>query len=177
MVHAALGNPTLKSIALVAPWLHDAKIVEEVYGGKDGVAKLIAASREAQRKYDATGELTLLPAAGPKGSNAVMAGVPYYTERDRGLIPEWENTFNVASWEGWLTFDTIAPAAELRQPFLMVHSEAAAIPHGAKQFFASVRAPKMQVWLEGVSQLDFYDRDQPVNSSADAVARHMRETL
>lgn len=177
MVHAAIGNTTLKSIALVAPWLHDAKIVEEVYGGKEGVAKLIAASRAAQRKFDATGELTLLPAAGPKGSNAVMAGVPYYTERDRGLIPEWENTFNVASWEGWLTFDAIAPAAQLRQPILTVHSEAAAIPHGAKRFFASVRAPKMQMWLDGVSQLDFYDRERPVNASADAVALHLRKTL
>lgn len=177
MVHAAVGEATLRSVALVAPWLHDKKIVEEVYGGPEGVAKLIAASREAQARYERTGELTLLPASGPKGSNAVMAGVPYYTERDRGLIPEWENTFNVASWEGWLTFDAIAPAPSVKQPMMIVHSEAAAIPHGTKQFFANLRVPKQQLWLDGVSQLDFYDRAQPVNVSADAVAQHLRKTL
>lgn len=177
MVHAAVQNPAIASVALVAPWLHNADIVNTVYGGADSVRHLIARARTAQAHFDSTGELTLLPAAGPQGSEAVMAGVPYYTEADRGAIPQWENTFNVASWEGWLTFDALAPAPLVTQPTLIVHSEAAAIPQGAHQFFAALRAQKAQLWLDGVSQFDFYDRDTPVNTAADAVAEHFQRTL
>jgi uncharacterized protein len=177
MAHAAADTPTIKSVALVAPWLHDAKIVNEVYGGPDSVAKLIKIAQEAQAKFDKTAELTLVPAAGPQGSNAVMAGVPYYTETDRGQVQAWENTFNLASWDDWLTFDAMPAAPKLNQPFTIVHSEAAAIPHGAKQFYASVTSIKTQLWIDGVSQLDFYDRETPVNASADHVAKHFGKTL
>lgn len=174
MVHAAAGSSVINSVALVAPWLHDAAIVNAVYGGEASVAGLIATGRQAQALFEQSGELTLLPAAGPQGSNAIMAGVPYYTEADRGAIPAWENTFNLASWEGWLRFDAQTAAPNLRQPFLMVHSEAAAIPQGAHQFFANVPGTKSQLWLEGVSQFDFYDRPAPVTAASDAVAAHFR---
>jgi fermentation-respiration switch protein FrsA (DUF1100 family) len=177
MVQAAINDPVITSVALVAPWLHNAGIVNAVYGGAESVQHLIDLSRTAQSRFGATGALTLLPAAGPQGSNAVMAGAPYYTEADRGAIPQWENTFNVASWEGWLTFDALAPAAMLTQPTLIVHSEAAAIPQGARQFFNALRAPKSQLWLDGVSQFDFYDRETPVDTAADAVAEHFGRTL
>jgi hypothetical protein len=177
MAHAAADTPLIKSVALVAPWLHDAKIVDEVYGGRDAVAKLIKTAQEAQAKFEKTGELSLVPAAGPQGSNAVMAGVPYYTEKDRGQVQAWENTFNLASWDDWLTFDAMTAAPKLKQPFTIVHSEAAAIPHGAKQFYAQVTSMKTQLWIDGVSQLDFYDRDTPVNTSADHVAKHIGKTL
>jgi hypothetical protein len=176
MVHAAKDSKVLKSVALVAPWLHDRAIVNAVYGGETSVNGLIATGREAQSVFERTGELRLVPAAGPQGSNAVMAGVPYYTEADRGAIQAWENTFNLASWEDWLTFDA-QTASTLPQPFFMVHSEAAAIPQGARQFFANVQGRKGELWIDGVNQLDFYDRPAPVTQSADAVARHFRATL
>lgn len=175
MVTAAQNRRVLRSVALVAPWLHDAAIVEQVYGAGN-VTALTKLAKDTQAKFEATGELSLVPAAGPQGSNAVMAGVPYYTEADRGAIAKWENTFNPASWDDWLTFDA-QKAAGLSQPFFMVHSEAAAIPQGAKQFFANVQGEKGQLWLDGVSQFDFYDREAPVNASSDAVAQHFRGSL
>jgi uncharacterized protein len=176
MVTAAQNSRVLRSVALVAPWLHDAAIVEQVYGGPSSVNSLITTAQEAQARFDANGALSLVPAAGPTGSNAVMAGVPYYTETDRGAIPQWENTFNLASWDDWLTFDA-QKASSLSQPFFMVHSQAAAIPHGAEQFFANIRGHKGQLWLENVNQLDFYDRAEPVRAAADAVADHFKQTL
>jgi uncharacterized protein len=174
MAEAAATTPALKSVALVAPWLHDRAIVNAVYGGEKGVAALVKASRDAQKKYDATGQPTLLTAASTTDQSAVMFNVPYYTEPDRGLIPQWDNRFNVASWEGWLTLDAMPTAKKLQAPLLVVHSEAAAIPLGAKQFYAQVNAPKTQLWLDNVNQFDFYDREQPVNAAADAVAQHFR---
>lgn len=177
LVHAAANGAPVQSVALVAPWLHDAAIVRAVYGGETGVATLMASARQAREAWTRSGTLTLRPAAGPTGANAVMAGVPYYTEPERGAIPAWENTFNVASWERWLTFDAMPAAERLKAPFLMVHSDAAAIPDGARRFFEAVRGAKAQLWLDGVAQFDFYDQPAPVARAADAVAEHFRRTL
>ncbi|MEN1727613.1 MAG: alpha/beta fold hydrolase, partial [Pseudomonadota bacterium] len=52
MSDAALDNPVISSVALVAPWLHDAEIVNAVYGGEAGVAGLIEISRQAERSIE-----------------------------------------------------------------------------------------------------------------------------
>ncbi|MFN7694872.1 MAG: alpha/beta hydrolase [Burkholderiales bacterium] len=177
MAEAAATTPALRSVALVAPWLHDRAIVNAVYGGEQSVASLIKLGRDAEAKFKATGQATLLPAASTTDKTAVMFNVPYYTEPSRGLIPQWENKFNVASWEAWLTLDAMPTAPLLKAPLLMVHSEAAAIPQGARQFYAAVSAPKQQLWLDNVGQFDFYDRAAPVKTAADAVAAHFKASL
>ncbi|KPF66531.1 dienelactone hydrolase [beta proteobacterium AAP99] len=177
MAQAAATTPAIKSVALVAPWLHDARIVEQVYGGAASVQNLINASRTAEQAFRSTGKATLVLAASSTDKTAVMFQVPYYTEADRGLIPQWENRFNVASWEAWLTFDAQQFAPRMAQPTLVVHSEAAAIPQGARQFLGNLKGKKTELWLDGVNQLDFYDREQPVDRSADAVRAHFAATL
>lgn len=170
MATAAEQSSTFKTIALVAPWLHNAAIVEEVYGGADGVAGLIEIGRAAAATEAETGAPQLIPATGPEGSSSLMPGVPYYTEEGLGMIPEWENTFNLASWEGWLTFDGVRAAPGIPQPLMIVHSEDAAIPAGAHQFFADLNSDKQELWLDGVTQFDFYHREDAVTAASDAVA-------
>lgn len=169
MASVAADNPKLRTLALVAPWLHDAAIVEEVYGGKDGVAALIAVGREAEAALR-RGRPRIVPAASATDPDAIMFGVPYYTESDRGLIPEWDNRFNLASWEGWLSFDALQFAPKIAKPSLIVHSRAAAIPQGVQRFAGALRGPVREVWLDGIAQFDFYDREQPVQRAADAAA-------
>ncbi|MFD9901041.1 alpha/beta hydrolase [Mesorhizobium sp. NPDC059025] len=177
MVHAAAVTPALKAVALVAPWLHDRAIVSETYGGSDGVAALIASGDAAEASFKTSGRQAFVPAASLTDRSAVMFGVPYYTEAGRGLIPAWRNEADPAFWRSWLTFDAIQAAPRLTQPFLMIHSNAAAIPQGARKFYASVRAPKDQLWLDDVTQFGFYDGDAPVRASANAVAEHFRNVL
>ena len=55
---------------------------------------------------------------------------------------------------------------------LIVHSEAAAIPQGAKAFYAKLSAPKTELWLDNVTQFEFYDQPEPVKAAADAAAKH-----
>ena len=172
MATAAERSDTMTSIALVAPWLHDRAIVDTVYGGPEAVAGLIEAGRRAAQAEADSGALQLITAAGPEGSDALMAFDSYYTDPDRGMVAAWENTFNVASWEGWLTFDAIRTAPAIDEPTLIVHSEAAAIPEGARAFFEDLLAPKAQLWLPDVSQFDFYDRPDAVAIAADAAADH-----
>lgn len=177
MVTAAAENAAIKSVALVAPWLQDAEVVEQTYGGKDGVARLEAASDAAEAAYRSSGKQALLPAASRTDDRAIMFKVPYYTETDRGMIPAWRNEADPAFWRGWLTFDAIQAAPRLHQPFLMVHSEAAAIPQGARKFYARLAGQKQELWLDNVTQFDFYDRAAPVKIASDAVAAHFRATL
>ncbi|MEO1201519.1 MAG: alpha/beta fold hydrolase [Pseudomonadota bacterium] len=173
MSDAALVNANVKSVALVAPWLHDAGIVSAVYGGEDGVAGLIEAGRQAER----ADEPVLIEAASMGNESSLMFEAPYYTETDRGLIPEYDNRFNVASWEGWLTYDAIQTADRLDKPMLLVHSEAAAIPDGAREFARRMGDKATMIWLDNVTQFDFYDRPDAVSRSLNAVAEHFDATL
>ncbi len=177
MANAALQSENIKTIALVAPWLHNREIVNQVYGGEESVQSLIDTSRQAQAKYETTGELSLIPAASMTDENAVMYQAPYYTEADRGAIPEYINEFNLASWEGWLTFDTITIAENLTKPVLIIHSENAAIPQGAKEFYQRLSGEKSQIWLEDTTQFDFYDSPQAVNIASDEVAAYFEQVL
>jgi fermentation-respiration switch protein FrsA (DUF1100 family) len=177
MAHAVTGAGQVRSVALVAPWLHDQDIVEATYGGPEGVAKLLAAGDAAENAHRSSRRQAFVPAASRTDTRAVMFEAPYYTEEDRGLIPEWRNEVDPGFWRSWLSFDAQAAAPRLTQPFAMVHSSAAAIPQGARAFYARLSGNKRELWLDGVSQFDFYDRDDPVRRSADFVAGHFAETL
>ena len=177
MVTAAAATPAIRSVALVAPWLQDRETVEQTYGGADGVAKLEATGDAADTEYRSTGRQHFVPAASLTDDRAVMFKAPYYTDSDRGMIPAWRNEADAGFWRGWLTFDAIQVAPRLQQPFLMVHSEGAAIPKGAHKFFARLQAPKQELWLDNVTQFDFYDRPAPVTAASDAVSAHFRTTL
>lgn len=89
----------------------------------------------------------------------------------------WRNEIDPAFWEAWLTFDSITYAPHVRQPLVMVHSEAAAIPAGARHFYDQYAGAKSQFWLENVSQFDFYDQGEVVMVSSEVVARHFARTL
>ncbi len=177
MADAAVQSQDIQAIALVAPWLHDREIVNQVYGGEESVQSLIDTSRKAQTKYEATGELSLIPAASTTDENALMYQAPYYTEQDRGAIPEYINEFNLASWEGWLTYDAITTADDLNKPVLIVHSEAAAIPQGVKEFYNRLSGEKDELWLADTTQFDFYDSPEAVSKASDAVAKYFGQAL
>ena len=171
MAEAASGNANFRSVSLVAPWLHNGTIVEQVYGGAEGVARLIASSRAAEASEKA-GQPQVIVAASTSDQSSLMYGIPYYTEVGRGLVPEYDNKFNLASWEPWLTYDSVAVAARLDKPTLIVHSEAAAVPQGAHAFFSLLKGDALELWLENVSQFDFYDKPDHVTRAADAAAQH-----
>ncbi len=173
MSDAALQNKHIKTLALVAPWLHNAEIVNAVYGGEEGVKKLIQISRDAEK----ASEPVILEAASMTNESAVMYQAPYYTESDRGMIPEYDNKFNAASWEGWLTYDAIKTADKLEKPTLLVHSEAAAIPQGAQEYAQRMGGDVKTVWIDNATQFDFYDKPNIVTRSVSEVVKHFKITL
>lgn len=165
MAAAVADDARLSKLALVAPWLHDPKMAEGIYGGPETAANLIAAG-EAEDAAE-----TVLLGASSTDENSVMYQAPYYTEEDRGLIPAYDNKFSVLSWKPWLTYDAQVSADRLTKPTLMVGSPSIALPAGAAAYEARMTAPLEKLWLgEDVTQFDFYDRADAVKASADAVA-------
>ncbi|MEM7723726.1 MAG: alpha/beta hydrolase [Pseudomonadota bacterium] len=168
MVDATTGNDAIRKVGLVAPWLQNEDIVNAVYGGAEGVAGLIEMGRAA----GASGG-QIIPAAGPEGADGVLMPIGgYYYEADRGAIPAYDNKWNTASWEGWLTYFPADHAPAFDKPLHIVHSDAAAIPDGARAFVAGTPAPVGETWIDDVIQFDFYDQPEHVTTATDAVAAH-----
>jgi hypothetical protein len=162
VVMAAVDNPKVKKLALVASWLHDSEGVKLFYGGAEGVADKIQKSRAARKKFETTGVVDYAPKVSLTDTSAAMYGdFSYYLDKKRGLIPEWESDkFAVMSWEPWLTYDPHPYVSKISCPVLMVHSEQAALPEHVKKFFAAVPSnPKSIYWTDGI-QFDFYDGKQ-----------------
>ncbi|WP_406649242.1 alpha/beta hydrolase [Aliisedimentitalea scapharcae] len=170
MVDAVSGNPLVQRLGLVAPWLQNKEIVEAVYCGAQGVAGLIEVSHVAEAKG---GEI--IPAAGPEGAEGVLMPIGgYYYEADRGAIPEYDDKWNNAGWEGWLTYHPADNPERLDKPLSIVHSESAAIPQGVQTFLAGFAGDATAQWLEDVTQFDFYDNPEDVARAAETMAEHFR---
>lgn len=170
MVDAVAGNKLVDRIGLVAPWLQNADLVEAVYGGAEGVAGLIELSQTAESEGG-----QIIPAAGPEGATGVLMPIGgYYYEEDRGAIPAYDNKWNNAGWEGWLTYYPADHADRLTQPLAIVHSESAAIPQGVRSFLEGFAGDATLQMLEDVTQFDFYDNPEDVTRAADAMADHFK---
>jgi dienelactone hydrolase len=170
MIDAAAGNDLVHRVGLVAPWLQNDEIAKAVYGGAEGVAGLLQVSRAAE---DAGGQI--IPAAGPEGAEGVLMPIGgYYYEADRGAIPEYDNRWNNAGWEGWLTYHPADNPQRLQKPLAIVHSESAAIPQGVRSFLSGFAGEATMQWLEGVTQFDFYDKPADVTRAAETMAEHFR---
>ncbi|MDK9739438.1 alpha/beta fold hydrolase [Vibrio sp. D404a] len=173
MLDAVAGNDKVQAAAVVAPWLHDKAMATGIYGGEESAANLIAAAKQAQD----SAEPVIMEAASTTNSNALMYQAPYYTETDRGLIPEYDNKFNVASWDGWLNYNGQASAPIQNKPVLMVVSEDMALPAGAHAYLEKANDNVEAIWLEDVTQFDFYDQPKPVADAINAVVIHFEENL
>ncbi len=177
MSGTAARDRRIKSLALVAPWLHNSPIVEAIYGGADGVARKIDAGEAARERYERTGEVDYVPACSDTDEAAAMYGpFTFYLDPARGAIPEWTNRFAVMSWPEWLRFDGVRYGADIDAPTVVVHSEGAAVPDGARQFFANLAGPKDIFWTQG-AQFDFYDQEPQVGKAVAVAANHFAQTL
>ena len=167
----------VKSLALVAPWLHNGEIVRALYGGDAGVAERIRLANTARIKFEQTGTVDYVPAVNETDKRAAIPfHLDFYMNKERGAIPQWPNRFAVMAWTDWLTFDPIRFGRDVAVPLQVVHSEAAATPNGVKEFYALVKGQKDILWTRG-EQTDFYDLEPQVTIAVQAVVKHFGKTL
>ncbi len=165
IVGAAARDERIAAISLVAPWLHNETLTHMIYGGEEGIAKLLQQSAKAKESYAADGTVEYVPAVSTTNPKAAMYGAfDFYLDPQRGAIPEWDGQFAVMAWEKWLNFDPVALASQVNVPALIVHSEDAAIPDGAKMFYQQLSGDKDSHWTSG-SQFDFYDDQAKVSEA------------
>lgn len=168
MLDATRDNDAVARVGLVAPWLQDQEIVEAVYGGAEGVAGLMQLAAEAEAKG---GEV--IPAAGPEGAEGVLMPIGgYYFDPARGAIPQYDDAWNNAGWDDWLSYHPVERAGDYDKPLAIVHSDAAAIPQGVRAFVGAITGEATQAWLEGITQFDFYDDPEAVETAANEMAAH-----
>jgi fermentation-respiration switch protein FrsA (DUF1100 family) len=173
----AAADARVKTVGLVAPWLHDPDLVQPYYGGAEGVELLLARGKSARQRYETTGTVEYVPACSATDKTAAMFGpYDYYLDPTRGSIPEWGARFATMAWPDWLGYDAIATAQHVNQPVVMVHSRNGAVPDGAEAFAAHCAHRADIVWTSG-TQLDFYDQPQQVQFAVDRIVDHFRATL
>lgn len=180
MAEASVEDKRLKSLALVAPWLHNTDILAAAYGSQAELQRRLDRGEAAKRAYETTGKVEYMVGASTTDQNAAMIvdeQNDYYINPQRGAIPEWPNRLAVMSWLPYAHFDGVAVGKNVRIPILVVHSEDAAIPDGAKRFYADVPTKDKEIyWTQG-TQLDFYDQEPQVTKASSAAATHFRTTL
>lgn len=178
---AAVDGAPVRALALVAPWLHDATIVRQMYGGSDGVLVRLERAEAARALRQRTGEVTYVPAASNTDPAAAMYApgdlLDYYLNPARGAVPAWTNRFAVESWNDWLRWDPIALAPAVPVPTIVVHSESAAIPEGARRFAAALRVPHQLAWVRAQSQFAFYDDPATIDRALDRATPFLSRTL
>jgi uncharacterized protein len=179
MAVATAEDPRIKTFIAVAPWIHDAALVNEIYGGEQAVRERIEAAQVAQTKFEQTGQIDYVPAISTTNKSAAMYGnFDYYLNPSRGAIPQWANQFAVMSWAEWLTFSAMPEAKQIKVPTLFIHSEKAAIPDGARQFFAAIPGNnKKIVWLPNIEQFDFYDKEPIVDRAVSEAVKQLKASL
>jgi hypothetical protein len=102
--------------------------------------------------------------------------VGFYLDPNRGAVPGWPNRFAVMAWTEWLHFDPIALAAHAAVPTLIVRSEDAAVPAGARRIYEYLVCDKEIVWTDG-TQTGFYDQPATVGPAAARAAAHFARHL
>ena len=173
---ASVDNPRVRALGAVAGYYRDPAEMSAADGA--GFSAKIAEGRAARERFEATGDLQLVPAAALTGDAAMRMPDTYdYYATRRAATPNYRNEFAVMSREHFLPFDVQAAAPKLVAPIAMVHSEKALSPAWARRFYERVRVPKSIDWIESNNQVDFYDDPRLVRIASDRIARHLREHL
>jgi uncharacterized protein len=167
---AVANGASFKSISLVAPWLHNTEIVQQVYGEKREI--LMNKAIKAKKIFAETGKVEYVLGVSSTDETAAMYGpIDYYLNPKRGAIKEWGNQFATMAWQGWLEFDAIKSAEKINIPVQIIHSKKAAVPQGAETFYAKLNMQKNIIWVENANHDDFYDTETQVNDAVKNTAK------
>jgi hypothetical protein len=151
--YLAAADPRVKAIATVAGMFPDQDVFTATYG-EDGVATRRELAAEARKKFEETGEGTSILTYSDSDEsaanyNSFKGAYDYYENENRGNVPQFKNALDVASWDGWLSFNPIAQAPAITIPTMVVHSAHSAYPEQAKKFYEAVQGEKELVWADG----------------------------
>jgi hypothetical protein len=173
MARAVADDPRISAFAGVAGYYSDAAAFADSSPLEYRAA--IDRGQAAENRWRETGEAETIPAVAADGGDVAMPlreAYEFYGTA-RGAVDNYTNGFAVQSLAYTTPFDAQEAAGRIRVPFLLIHSEHALAPALARNFYAAVRAPKSQLWLESQGQIDFYDDPRLINPAVDAIVEHL----
>lgn len=175
--HVAAQQPhRVRALALAVGYYRDPAAMRAA--DPDGFDARVEQGRKARLRYEATGEVEMIPAVALTGDAAMQTAELFdYYGTPRAGVANYTNAFAVMSREYFLPFDVQSVAPDIAQPTVMVHSRNALSPHWAEQFHASLAGPKSLQWIEGPGQVAFYDDPALVGQAADRMAEHLHAGL
>lgn len=175
---AAASNPSIKSLVTVAGFYHDPQVMRQ-WLGKNYEARL-QMGIAARHKYETTGQVDYMTNVDPKNLNVAMPGEEAYEYygTTRGTRPGWVNRSAVMFFEPFLQFNAIDAGREIKAPTLVIHSDKALVPDGARRFFASIPTTKKNLhWMKTANHIAFYDQPEVVQEAAGEAAKWFKQTL
>jgi dienelactone hydrolase len=167
---AAAALPELKALVTIAGFYHDPAVFRSWLGANYDAR--VALGRAARIKYEATGEVDYMKnvstAAGEELAMPGQEAYDYYgTARNTGA--RWANRSATMFFEPFLQFNSIDSGARIEAATMVIHSDTALVPEGAKRFYGSLPGEKKLHWMNTKQHISFYD-EQPVVDEAAARA-------
>ncbi|MBT2521743.1 alpha/beta hydrolase [Arthrobacter sp. ISL-28] len=178
--YLAAEDLRIKGFATIAGFLTNRDTFTLTYG-EDGIAQRLADAAAARRKSEEKGKSTTITVYSETDEQAVNynptpGAYDYYTNPERGNVPDYKNEFDVTSWDTWVSLDALSRAPKITTPTIVVHSDGSAFPDQAKTLYDSVQGEKELVWADG-NHFDYYDSPEQMDNAVANVARFFRTHL
>ena len=184
-VEACVGNPRVKSVALVAGHYLMPETAVLYLGNADIVEARIAKAKASKAAFDKSGQVDYIPIVSLTDSNALLTARPiydfYYHWADRGPFAAhrglWENRITRMSEADIWGHRIDEQLRRLDKPTLMIHSDRAASgPKIPRQMFDLIASrDKKAVWFEGRNQIQFYQDPLTIDMVIPHLTEHIRK--
>jgi dienelactone hydrolase len=166
-VAEAVNDPRVDRLLLIAPWFQNPDIVQ---AQEENYLEKLKVAREANHRFQQDGVITYIPVASFADRNAVLTSnkpseIDYYTNPDRGNLPQWRNRFATMGWISWLNFDSTSAASRVRVPTLIVHN-GRNYQDGLREFTERMRM-KPEAHELSAALYDFYDHADTMKQTVD----------
>jgi len=165
---AAAALPELKALVTVAGFYHDPAVFRSWLG--ENYDARVALGRAARVKYETTGVVDYVKnvSTDPKEELAMpgQEAYDYYgTRRNPGA--RWANRTATMFFEPFLQFNSIDSAAKITAATMVIHSDTALVPEGARRFYGNLPGEKRLHWMTTAQHIGFYDEKAIVDEAAD----------
>jgi fermentation-respiration switch protein FrsA (DUF1100 family) len=81
-------------------------------------------------------------------------------------------------FEPFLQFNAIDAGRDIKAPTLVIHSDTALVPDGARRFFNSIPSNQKNLhWMTTENHIAFYDQPEVVEEAAAKATAWLKQTL
>ena len=175
---AAAMDKSINALVTVAGFYHDPQVMRQ-WLGQNYEARL-EMGKQARINYEKTGKVDYMTNVDPKNQNVAMAGQEAYDYygTNRGSRTGWVNRSAVMFFEPFLQFNAIDAGRDIKAPTLVIHSDKALVPEGARRFFNSIPSNQKNLhWMNTTNHIAFYDQPEVVEEAATMATAWLKQTL